>query len=313
LQSKNILIRCDASSTIGLGHITRCIALAKQLQQTHSVYFAIRDFELSKKYVLNAGFEYFIINYESYEQSLLSLLKKLDIGIFIADIRDGLETKTIQKIKNQNILTVAIDEPSDYAKECDICFYPPHAKIDKSLYKGEVYQGLEYVMLREEFYQKYTKKHNEIPNILVMMGGTDPNLLTLKIVKQLLALKQQFNIRVILNPNHKEYDKIRNIDTKVSIFSDIENMALFLSGIDFAVVAFGTSAYELIAMQIPAIHICLDDDHWEASEYFEKNGFAKRYMMDDVNIKSEDLFIQIKCIKMEPSCITNKIIEMGTT
>jgi spore coat polysaccharide biosynthesis predicted glycosyltransferase SpsG len=85
-------------------------------------------------------------------------------------------------------------------------------------------------------------------------------------------------------------------------------MALFLSDIDFAVVAFGTSAYELIAMQIPAIHICLDDDHWEASEYFEKNGFAKRYMMDSVDIKSKDLKIKFKTPWHLKESIADKIL-----
>jgi hypothetical protein len=59
-------------------------------------------------------------------------------------------------------------------------------------------------------------------------------------------------------------------------------------------------------MQIPAIHICLDDDHWEASEYFEKNGFAKRYMMDDVGIKNEDFQFNIQRYKIATD-IKNKI------
>ncbi len=61
-------------------------------------------------------------------------------------------------MKNKNILTVAIDEPSDYAKECVYMFLSTKALIiDKTKYKGKVYQGLEYVILRPEFYEKFEK------------------------------------------------------------------------------------------------------------------------------------------------------------
>jgi len=290
---KNILIRCDASKNIGLGHITRCLVLAKGFQKEgHRIYFAMKNYQLGIEKVKKEKFPIILFDEKlNYNNWILKIIDENDVNIFIGDVRDELLVKTIKNLKKKEILTVAIDEPSEYAKECDMCFYPPHAKIDEKLYKGEVYQGFEYVILRDEFYKHYENKVHDTPNIMVMMGGTDAYNLTYKIVKQLIDLKQKMNIKVIINKNHPDYDKIKNIDEKISIYFDIQNMAKFLQKIDFGIISFGVSAYELLLMQIPSIHICLNEEHWSASTMFEKLGYAKKYSKDRLYIKASDLKI----------------------
>lgn len=305
---KNILIRCDGSKDIGLGHVIRCLVLAKGFKKKgHSVYFATRDYQIGIDKIKEEKFPV-ILPYKNlnYNDWLLKIANNKAIDIFIGDVRDGLPPKTIKTLKKQGILTVAIDEPSDYAKECDICFYPPHANIDEKLYKGEVFQGFEYVILRDEFYKNYQKIKNQIPNILVMMGGTDANDLTLPIVKHLLSLKQNFDISVVVKKEHKDYNIIKNISPRVKVYFDIKNMAKFLTKVDFGIISFGMSAYELLTMQIPAIHICLDEDHWIASNYFEKNGYAKRYKKESIkDITYLDLDKKINFLSQN-----NKIIDV---
>lgn len=288
---KNILIRCDASKSIGLGHVTRCLVLARGFQKRgYNVHFAMKNYSIGIDKIKKEKFP--IMPYDKnvpYHDWILKSVDMNNIDIFIGDVRDGLPIKTIRILKNMGILTVAIDEPSEYAKECDICFYPPHANIDKKLYKGEVFQGFEYVILRDEFYGQYDKKKHDIPNILVMMGGTDAYNLTYKIVKQLIGLQDKINIRVIIDKKHSDYYKIKHIDKQVDVYSNVRNMADFLSEIDLGIITFGMSAYELLAMKIPSIHICLNEDHWSASGMFEKLGYAKRYKKDKISISEIEL------------------------
>jgi UDP-2,4-diacetamido-2,4,6-trideoxy-beta-L-altropyranose hydrolase len=285
---KKVVFRVDASKEIGLGHLTRCLSLANKFRNYgHKIYFLINENKIAINEIKEQKFE-FLYN------SQFSILN-FQFDIFIADVRNELSKENIKKLKEKGVLTVAIDSSNEYSKECDICFYPPHSKIKKEQYKGKIYQGFEYVILRDEFYKKYKKIKNKIPNVLVMMGGTDAHNLTLSVVKQLLSLKQKFNISVVIRKGHKDYDIIKNISPSVKVYSDIKNMAKFLTKINFGIISFGVTAYELLAMQIPAIHICLDEDHWSASEYFEKNCYAKRYKKDD--LKFEDINFKWKIIQ----------------
>jgi len=289
---QKILIRCDASKKIGLGHLSRCLVLAKRFQKEGAkIYFAIRENSLAIQRLQEEDFEYFLPNTSSYDGWLQHLVDKNSINIFIGDTRDNLPVNTIKTFQRKGVLCVALDEPSEYAKECDICFYPPHAQIDKQEYKGKVYQGFEYVILRDEFYKEHIKISNKRPNILVMMGGTDAHNLSLNVTQQLLDNSDDIDISLIINQNHPDYKILSNLSPKVKCYSNIKNMATFLMQIDFAIITFGISAYELVAMKIPAYHICLDDDHYNASEFFERNGYAKKFKKGDFKLNAINLDI----------------------
>ena len=289
--NKNILIRCDASQTIGLGHITRCLVLANKFRKSKcKVFFAIKNNELAIEKIKAQQFDMIIASNDNFDYFnwIEKILKENEIDIFIGDIRDGFPIELISYMKNRNILTVAIDEPSSYAKECDLCFYPPHAIIDKTKYKGKVYQGLEYVILRPEFYENFEKVKNEIPNVLVMMGGTDAYNLTLPVIKKIDTCKENFEIRVILSEKHKDLDLLNEFlkisNHKVIIYNKVENMASFLNNIDFAVSQFGTVAYEYLIKNIPAIYIHNDKEDRCIYNYFLNNSYALLDSIDNINV-----------------------------
>ena len=283
----NILIRCDASIEIGLGHVTRCLVLAQQFKDLgHHVTFAMKDFQLGTEKVKQQDFQVCIApTYLDYTVWLLALVKELTINIFIGDVRDELPVDAIIQLKKKNILTVAIDEPSDYRKACDLCFYPPHAQLDKldwSGFKGEIKQGLEYVLLRPEFYRTSFRKKNSIKNVLVMMGGTDPKRLTMQVIEN---LKQYSEIEVhsIISASHPDKNLIEK--SKTTLHFNIVDMSVFLENFDYAIISFGMTAYELIALGIPSTHISLNNDHKVASEYFTKNKLANSLHIESINNK----------------------------
>lgn len=308
--NKNILIRCDASKEIGLGHITRCLVLANELRDDKNrVYFAIKNYEIAIEKIKEQQFDMIVAddNFD-YFKWIEDIIEQQKIDIFIGDIRDGFPIELISYMKNKNILTVAIDEPSEYSKECDLCFYPPHASIDKSKYKGKIYQGLEYVILRDEFYKEYEKKENDIPNILVMMGGTDAYNLTFPVVEKIDKNEEYFEISVILSDKHKDINLLKKfIKTskhQIKIYNKVENMSSFLDNIDFAISQFGTIAYEYLIKNIPAIYIYNDKENINTYNYFVNNSYALVSDIEDINI---DILSNLSYKKLEINC---KIFEV---
>lgn len=286
LKPLNILIRCDASVKIGLGHVTRCLVLANEFRNKgHSVFFAVRDNQLGINKVKEQGFQYFLPPSPfNYHQWLTTLSAELNINIFIGDIRDGLPIIVINTLKKANIITVAIDEPSDYRKACDLCFYPPHAQLaplDWTGFKGKIKQGLEYVLLRPEFYSNTARAlpNKKIKNVLIMLGGTDPMNLTLPVVKKLKNNKI-INLHTIIANDHPDKEAI--IKTKVKVHFTVKHMHQFLQNIDYAIISFGVSAYELIALGIPSTHILLNEDHEAATKYFVKAGLASSLRANEI-------------------------------
>lgn len=304
--NKNILIRCDASQTIGLGHITRCLVLANEFKKSgNNIFFAIKNNELAIEKIKDEQFDMIIASDDNFDyfKWIVDIIEQQKIDIFIGDIRDGFPIELISYMKNKNILTVAIDEPSDYAKECDMCFYPPHANIDKTKYKGKVYQGLEYVILRPEFYEKFEKVKNKIPNVLVMMGGTDAYNLTLPVIKKIDTCKENFEIKLILSEKHKDIDVLNKFAKiskhKVIIYNKVENMASFLNNIDFAISQFGTVAYEYLIKNIPANYIHNDKEDKCIYNYFLNNSYAILDSIDNINV---DKLLNLSYRKIEVNC-----------
>lgn len=291
----NILFRCDGSVDIGMGHVVRCLALADELRDRYScnISFAMRKSDLGinkvrQNYLVFVSEE---INSDFfYEKWLTDCIEKTKSEILIFDVRDRLEKETVKRIKEKTgIKIVTIDDPEDKRLESDLAFYPPVPQVKRmnwAGFKGKLYSGWEWVILRREF-SEWKKNQNKelsaiqsisIPKILVTAGGSDPMGLTLEMVRALNMLKMDFQALIVLGPGftyHHELNKLlAEAPYSYKIFVNVTDMIPIMSQSSLAVATFGMTAYELATMGIPAIYLCLTEDHVESLSIFVKSGMG---------------------------------------
>jgi len=281
----NILFRCDGSVEVGMGHVVRCLALADHLKEIKdcSIHFAIRHSELGIKKVKET---YPVIRSKdgsfNYIKWLSDCIIRTNSDTLIMDMRDGLTREELKSIKRKTgIKIVTIDDPEDKRLEADLAFCPPVPQLEKlnwDGFGGELYVGWEYVLLRKEFLKQYPKPKNSVPNILVSMGGTDEKNLTEFVINSLNKINEQFKATVIVGTGYPYLNQLKNslkqIGFEFELHTNPKNIAEIMSQADFSVISFGQTAYELAALQVPAIYLCLTSDHFESSKLFVKEGIG---------------------------------------
>jgi spore coat polysaccharide biosynthesis protein SpsF len=281
LDPLTILIRCDASHQLGFGHVVRCLALADELSESYgcSVSFAMREDNNGFKAVREKGYSVITpINTEAFDYKtwIKSAIHDTEAKALILDIRDDLPREVLKELKSEkNILLVTIDDPSDRRLNADLAFYPPVPQVqqmDWTGFKGKLFVGWEWVPLRKEFSSQQPKKENEQPVVLVTMGGSDPEAMTLKTLQALDLFEEPFATQVVIGPGftHKtQLDKLLlTTHRSFEIKEDVKDMAGLMARADLAVASFGVTAYELAALGVPAIYLCLTSDHVTSASPF---------------------------------------------
>ena len=212
---RKLLFRADGGSTIGMGHISRCLALIEMLSDDFDCTFAVVELTgpvakfiepVCKRVVnLSVGSDLHV------EQSHLNLLD------FDAVVLDGYQfgpefQKALKKKVNK---LVYIDDLIAWHQVADVVIN--HAEgIESQEYSKEPYTqiflGCQYAMLRATFFEAAAepKKITRIQNVLISMGGADPQNHTLNILKALESIDDDVVIQVILGPANVNRPEIAN-------------------------------------------------------------------------------------------------------
>lgn len=163
---------------------------------------------------------------------------------------------------------MVIDDLANRRHDCDIL-------LDQNFYlnKDVRYAGLvpehckmllgpEHALLREEFYEakKHLRKRDgNIKNILVFYGGSDLTNETEKAIKALVQLHDEgysFTADIITGVSNSRREKIEKICSKYNFFHyycQVSNMAEFMNKADLMLGAGGSTTWERLYMELPAL------------------------------------------------------------
>lgn len=128
--------------------------------------------------------------------------------------------------------------------------------------------GTRYALLREQFLE-YRDWRREVPNVarkvLVTLGGGDPDNVTGKVVEALRTLDVEARI-VVGGSNPHFADIAGRVRPPSSIIRDAANMPELMAWADVAVVAGGTTSWELAFMGLPNAVIVIAENQRALAE-----------------------------------------------
>jgi len=281
----HVVFRCDAAPEIGMGHVVRSAALAEELRDRHGcdVRFAIRYGPLGIEYLRRRGLPVHSPPEGPHDDLswLESAAGTMSPWVLILDVRDDTPVEAIRMLRERGALIVSLDDPSDRRLAADLAFYPPVPQVKRwswDGFTGRLYWGWEWVVLRREFARSPERSPNRIPVVLVTAGGSDPAGVTLKAVTALDRLEAEFTSCVVLGAGflHDQAltEMLARARHRFEVYRNVSEIHHLMARADLAIASFGVTAYELAAMGVPAIHLCLTADHAESASIFADAGIA---------------------------------------
>lgn len=292
--SSNLLFRVDSSKSIGVGHATRCIALAHMLKEDFTISFFSKDLvKALETEIKGAGWALFKIENE---QSFFDEINDGDI-IVLDGYHFTLEYQ--KKIKEVGALLCFIDDLVVQVSNADMVInYCPG--IATHQYKSAPYTrfllGPEFVLLRPLFLQQARMRRTiaSVESVLICFGGADPKNLTEQALDVVCRMPQFRRISVVTGPAYQSQSHISDYlltDSRIVHYSSVTEaqMLTLMSQSDLAIVP--ASGVLLEALSVGCIIISGFYTENQRSNY--NNFLSANFFIDAGGFSDEELTIAI--------------------
>ena len=288
----NLLIRADASIEMGTGHVMRCLALAQAWQDAGgTATFATTEITgAMRKRLLDEGCQLIDLSCAS---GSTDDAKKL--SAFAQEYRtdwvvvDGYQFKDEYQraIKDAGCKLLFLDDYGHAEHYYADLVLNQNLNANANLYSArEPYSrlllGTKYCLLRREF-AKWREWKRDIPpvvrNVLVTMGGSDPNNFSLRILHALAQVRvDRVRVKLVVggsNPHRASLAECaRTISDCVELLDDIHNMSDLMVWADAVVGGAGTASWEICALGLPALLIPVAENQMATAAELGHRGAA---------------------------------------
>lgn len=304
-----ILIRADGGVNIGMGHIMRTLALAKELKKYFDISYVCKisgeniadeiygEYSKGINKVLSSGFNVEVVR----ENRLLEDLGDLKGDILITDSYD-VDDKYFSLVGGMFHKSIYIDDMCLYNFKNVDMIINQNINAENSNYKtnAKLLLGCKYAMVRNEFKNISAKNiKGNAYDIMITMGGTDPFFVTLKLLDYLK--NEHYKLHVVIGKYFddsyieklKSYDNLKNIK-----FYYNADMCSLMKNADICISAAGSTLYELCAVGVPSVSITMAKNQIEVAKRFDSlkiirnigwyNKLSKEKVLNEINNLSFD-------------------------
>jgi len=303
----NIIVRADASHTLGSGHVMRCLTLADRLREHDAdIQFISQRLpgEMSQTVTahhypchlveptIRADCQHespaAITDLHTDAQATIGMLPNGHCDWLVVD-QYQLHGDWYHRLRPHCGHILTLDDLANRLHHCDLLQdqtlgrkatdYRRHTRKSCRLLLGT-----EYALLRPEFAAQRQRNANAIPrsdtvrHLLIALGGSDKHNLALDILQRIEPLLQHLDITAMLvaGPQYQHAQTVRDwaagTGTRVEVHHDVREVAPLLMRADLAIGASGSSAWERCCLGLPTLACVFADNQLEIANQLASAG-----------------------------------------
>ena len=290
--NKHLIIRADASTEVGTGHVMRCLALGQAWKDAggNVVFVTACQSEGLLQRLAEEGFEVHVLSQSYPDQSDWDHTKQLLVEHPDAwMVLDGYHFDEVYQrhVKETGNRLLVIDDMAhlkhyyaDIVLNQNLHAQQLHYNCEPS---SQLLLGTKYVLLRREFlgWKDWKRDIPEVARrILVTLGGSDPQNHTLKVMQALQRLDAPCAEATVIigasNPHASVLEEAaRQSCVSIRLTQAVRKMPDLMAWADLAISGAGTTIWELLFLRTPTLALILADNQRYVAEQIDARGLAR--------------------------------------
>lgn len=288
-ERRYLLIRTDANTRMGTGHLMRCLALAQGWRTGggQATFITACESNSLRQRLSDEGFQIITLQ-RSYPEpadwEVTSQVLAAHSGVWV--VLDGYHFAPAyqRQIKESGHRLLVIDDTAHldhYYADVVLNQNIHAAQLDYSCEPcTRLLLGTRYVLLRSEFLA-WQGWQREIPKVarkvLITMGGGDPDNQTLRVIQSLQQVDVDGLEAVVVvgasNPHLRELQSAAcNLQFGIRLVQNVTNMPELMTWADMGVSAGGSTCWEMAFMGLPAVVLVLAENQQGVAAGLDQTG-----------------------------------------
>ncbi|HOM01302.1 MAG TPA: UDP-2,4-diacetamido-2,4,6-trideoxy-beta-L-altropyranose hydrolase [Acetivibrio sp.] len=295
----DIGIRVDGSSNIGMGHIMRCLSLAKGFRNAGANVFFLSRFEQGISKIRQDEFEVVEMPHENSRhlegffygdaseleedsEEIIRKIKAFNLDVLIIDSYN-VNREFFLKLKPHVKKLCYIDDVNKFVYPVDVLI---NGNVTATAFNYTKYSndelmllGLKYNLIRDEFKDLPERIINRnVREMMITTGGADPFNLSLRLASIILSDEEfkDIGINIVVGSGFTNVESLKELARKSSnviLHENVLRMSEIMLKSDVAISAGGSTLYELCACGTPALAIVIADNQREMVDMLSSQGY----------------------------------------
>ncbi|MDR6553578.1 UDP-2,4-diacetamido-2,4,6-trideoxy-beta-L-altropyranose hydrolase [Paenibacillus qinlingensis] len=280
-----VFIRVDGSTSIGTGHVMRCVLLAEMLVKVGAIVSFLMRAEQGHlcDWVADKGFHVFqmregLFTQSEDEEEVIEILKEQDSVDWLIVDHYGLDAHWEKKIRSYAQHIAVIDDLANRKHDCNLLLDQNYVPNLEQRYDSLVptscrlLLGPPYILLRPEFLHERKNirtRKGDIKRILVFYGGSDPTNETMKVLKAFeVSEASGIKVDVVVGNANPFRAEIKETCTRLGYeyHCQIDYLSSLMSAADFSLGAGGVTMWERCFLGLPTAVTIVADNQRETTE-----------------------------------------------